>query len=192
MVTKKDGNSRTQEPADAMGRIRDILVGETDRSYRKRLDQLETRFQRDLKELRAELTQRLDSVEGFLRAELSSQGQLQAQSKQELERRQDTRLRETVEPMQAALDTLRKELLRTEQDFRARLLAQTKQLAEEQAARQAASSDALDRTASALDSSKADRTLLAALFADVAMRLNHDVDSEPEDDPLDERDEGNG
>ena len=157
-----DQPNRPSPPPDntAMRRVREIIVGESERDWGQRLERVEALIHDEAAELRAEFNRRFDELEGFVRNELDS-------------------LRETQSSERVAVQELRERLQEAQRLTREQLLKQSKDLSEEIRRKHEAGSRALDSAAQELRHQKADRQQLAALLADLSMRLSENPAEPP-------------
>lgn len=155
-------------------KIRDILFGSQMRDYDRRFASTEERLGRESTNLREDLGRRMLATEQYLRAELEA---LAASLRSE----EHERLQGVREAMDA-LATLNRELsdrisalaeqtAHHQRELRAQLQEAQRSSGEEVARRYDEVSEALRREAFDLRSAKADRTALAAMFAEFAQRL---------------------
>ena len=169
-------------PADAgnVDKIRDILFGAQMRDYDRRFATLEERLLREASELREDLQRRVSATEQFLRGELDALSG--ALSNEQRERKQGVRdaidatanvNRELSDRIAALAEQMAQQL----RDARNTMNDQLRQLSEEMERRHQDVTSALRRESYELRTAKADRTALAAMFAEFAQRLA--TESEP-------------
>lgn len=170
------------ETADLAGggnidKIRDILFGVQMRDYEKRFARLEERLVKESSDLRDETRKRFDALELYIKQEFES-------LTERLTVEQNTR-GEAVEALsQGVKDTARSFEKRTAQmdeqssksqrELRQQILDQSKSLNDEIRQKYEELTAALQREAADLRKDKTDRSALAAMFTEVAMRLNND------------------
>jgi DNA repair exonuclease SbcCD ATPase subunit len=166
-------------PADAgnVDKIRDILFGSQMRDYDRRFAGFEDRLLRESGELRDEVQRRLAASDQFFRGEMES-----------LAASLSTEQRERVQAVRDAMDatanvnrelsdrvsTLAEQVAHQHRELRNTLNEQIRQLQESLERRTQELTGALRREAYELRDAKADRTALAAMFAELAQRLAGD------------------
>jgi DNA repair exonuclease SbcCD ATPase subunit len=164
---------------DAMGgnveKIRDILFGAHMRDYDARFARLEENLIAQTTDLRETTNRRLEALEQYVKGEFEA---LQARLKTERDERTQQcaqiarELRETGDALHQKLRQLEDEAGESNRGLRAQLLQQSNQLLDEMRSRQAELTALLERRAKDLSVAKADRSLVAALFTEAAMKLN--------------------
>jgi DNA anti-recombination protein RmuC len=170
------------ETADLSGggnidKIRDILFGVQMRDYEKRFARLEERLIKESADLRDETRKRFDALELYIKQEFES-------LTERLTTEQNTR-GEAVETLsQGIKDTARtfekrtaqmdEQSTKSQRELRQQILDQSKNLNDEIRQKYEELTAALQREAADLRTDKTDRSALAALFTEVAMRLNND------------------
>lgn len=195
-VDKKTGkSSRSRQPAspgtsgqqevlsqveageESVDRIRDILFGAQMRDYEKRFRTLESRLLKESEDLRNEVGNRFDALESFIKKEL---GSLTDRSKSEEALRSEaidnlkaelSSARSTLEKRISQLDTQTTE---TARELRQQILDQSKDLGSEIKRKSDQVIDRLEMEVEELRSSKTDRSTLAAMLTEVALRLNEE------------------
>ncbi len=161
-----------EEPGN-IDKIRDILFGSNIRDYDKRFAQLEERLNSDMDDMRAENRRLFASLEAYVKEEVRSlldqlkteQGD-RAEADRTLERELDKLVkRVTKDEEQAAA---------AQREARQALLDQSKSLHEEIQTVSKSLGDQLKRESQDLRFIKTDRTMLAAVLNEMAMRINGD------------------
>ena len=165
-----------QSPGN-VDKIRDILFGSQMRDYEVRFSRLEESLMKEASDLRETTRKRFESLEQYLRKELES---LEARLKSERDERADAQ-KQLARELKALNDALSKKLedlsdqtVQNERQLRKDLLQQSQQLTEEIRTKTDALTALLDRRILELRNSKADRSALADLFTEVALRLNNE------------------
>ena len=164
--------------AGSLDKVRDILFGAQSREYEKRIIRLEERIVRESADLRGEIKTRFDSLEAYIKGEIESltdrwkaeQGE-RAESVKELSRELKD-LTKTVEKKTVQLD---EKVTKTQRDLRDQILDQSKNLSSDIRQKYEDLSAALDREASELRNDKTDRSALADMFTELALRLNNEL-----------------
>jgi hypothetical protein len=155
-------------------KIRDILFGSQMKDYETRFNRLEESLLNQTAELRESTKKRLDSLESYLKRELEA---LQSRLKTERDERSEAinHLSREIKDLGDALNRKLREgedrSSESERSLREQILQQSKDLLEEIRTRQTELNGLLDRRIQDLSQAKADRTMLGALFTEVAMRL---------------------
>ena len=169
-------------PADTgnVDKIRDILFGAQMRDYDRRFATLEERLLREAGELRDDMHRRLTATEQFLRGELEAlSGSL---STEQRERKQGVRdamdaTANVNRELSDRIAALAEQVAQQHRELRNTMNDQLRTLTEESERRHQELTGALRREAYELRTAKADRTALAAMFAEFAQRLA--ADGEP-------------
>ena len=165
-VTAGPGGAERSAAQDAgaasIDKVRDILFGTQLREFDRRFARLEERMVKETNDLKADLRSRLDALEQYARKENES---LADQIKSEHSR--------TV-----ALD---EQLSKAQRELRQQMLEQHQRLSDDIRKRAEDLLAALARESRELRNDKADRTTLAALFNEMAMRLTTDIAAGNED-----------
>ncbi|MDQ6990694.1 MAG: hypothetical protein Q9M11_03080 [Mariprofundaceae bacterium] len=175
----KEKNTNNQESMETgnVDQIRDIIFGAQMRDYEKRFIRLEERLLSESNSLRGETNSRLDTLENYIKQEVSSLSD--SISVERGEREDDTRhlsneLNKQSQEQDKKLSQLQQSSTQAQADLRDALLEQSKSLLTEiQNARNTLSAS-LDKSTEELRDDKADRRALADMFSEFAMRLNGD------------------
>jgi hypothetical protein len=171
----KGGMPAAEAGAANINKIRDILFGAHIKDYDARFRRLEESLLAQTTEIRETAKLRADAFETYVKKELEA---LQARLKTEREERcEDIRqqardLKDLSEALYQKLRDMSDHSSESERQTREQILQQSKDLLDEMRARQNEMTALLDRRSSDLASAKTDRTMLAALFTEAAMRLN--------------------
>lgn len=159
-------------------KIRDILFGAQMRDTDKRLARIEDRFAQGLAALRQETVGRFDALEAYLKGEVKS---LVERIKAEQGERAvaDKELNASLAALGKALEARAAEiderLAAAQGELRQQILEQSKTLRDEVRAARTALQDGIDAAAGELRADKVDRTALADLFNELALRLTSQV-----------------
>jgi DNA anti-recombination protein RmuC len=165
--------------ADAEGasldKVRDLLFGVHMRDADRKFARLEERLGKETAELREEVKKRLAAIEQIIRQEVDSlsdrlkvEQEERAASAKDLSRE----LRETAQSFDRRASQLDDQISRGLREVRHQLHEQQQQLTDEMRAQSDELLARLTREATELRGDKADRSALAALFTEMAMRLN--------------------
>jgi DNA repair exonuclease SbcCD ATPase subunit len=177
-----DVNKSKAQPADLAGagsleKIRDILFGAQARDFEKRFARLEERLSKESSDLREAVRRQFDSLENYIKQEFES---LTERLKTEQTERVDAvqglsqDMKGSAQAFERRVSQLDDQLARAQRDLRQQLLDQSKTLSEEIRQKHEEVSAALDRDSRELREDKAGRSALAALFTEMAMRLNNE------------------
>lgn len=159
-------------------KVRDLLFGVQMRDYDKKFARLEERLSKDTGDLREDVKKRLASIEQLIRKEiealsdrLKAEQEERSKSMKDLSRQQDDTVR-TFEKKTGQLDD---QMARSLRDLRQQLHEQGQRLSDD--IRQQADDilARLTRESQELRADKTDRTALAALLTEMAMRLTDDL-----------------
>jgi len=166
------------ETAEASGasvdKIRDILFGSQIKNYETRFARVEDALARETAEIKDTMQRRLDSLEAFFKSETES---LAARLKTERDEREET-LNNISRELKASSAQLSKKILdldnKAAQDrsaARQELMAESRKLLDEIRQRNDSLSSLLETRVQELRNAKTDRSALAALFVELAVRL---------------------
>jgi hypothetical protein len=161
-----------------LDKIRDILFGAQSRDLEKRITRLEERLAKDTADLRDDVKRRFDALELYARNEFEA---LAGRLKTEQGERTNavdgaTRaLGETAKSLERQIAQLDEQTVKGQRDLREQILEQSKTLAEDIRRTSESLSAALERAVDALGHDKADRSAVAGLLSEMAMRLTSDV-----------------
>jgi hypothetical protein len=164
--------------AGNLDKVRDLLFGGQMRDYDRKFARLEERLVKETAELRDEVKKRLGALEAYMKAEVESLSDRQRAE-------QDARtgaakellreLRETAQQFEQKTSQLDDLVARTQRDLRQQLHAQHQELGDDIRQRVEDVLARLAREAHELRSDKADRSALAALLTEMAMRLTGEL-----------------
>lgn len=161
--------------AGNVDKIRDILFGGQMRDYERKFARLEERLLKESTELRDELKKRFDALEGYIGKEVDSLGdRLKAEHGERAEAVKELaqELKGLAKAMERRTGQLEEHATKSHRELRQQLFDQSKTLSEEIQQKADELAAVLARHVDELRSDKTDRTALAALFAEVSMRLN--------------------
>jgi uncharacterized phage infection (PIP) family protein YhgE len=173
------------DTAEASGasvdKIRDILFGSQIKNYETRFGRLEGALARETAEIKDTLQRRLESLEAFFKKETES---LAARLKAEREERQEV-LNEVSRELKAASAQLSKRISELDNkasedrsSARQELMAESRKIFEEIRQRNDSISALLETRVRELNHAKTDRSALAALLVEVAVRLKDEGDGD--------------
>jgi hypothetical protein len=188
MVEEQDNSRRepgkARQAASEQGpgnvdKIRDILFGSQMREYESRFSRLEESLRKESNDLKESTRKRLDGLESYVKKELES---LEARLKSEREERSETlkQLSRDLSNLTAGLtkkiEEAQDQSVQAERQLRKDLLQQSQELTEEIRVKVEQITATVERRSAELRNDKADRAALAALFTEVALRLNNEFE----------------
>jgi hypothetical protein len=159
-------------------KVRDLLFGGQLRDFEKRFSRLEERVGKVATELRDELKKSLTSLETYVKKEIESLNervQTESNERSGTVKTLSLELKALSDFSWQKLNQLDEQTTKNLRELRIQLLDQTKVLSEEMRQKHAELSAAIDQTAKELHENKNDRAALAALFTEVALRLNSEL-----------------
>lgn len=163
--------------AESLDKVRDILFGVQMRDYDKRFSQLEERLMREAALLREDVRKRFDALENYIKNEIEA---VSERLKTERDERNSNvkeltrELRDLTKSTEKKNETFDTHLTKTQRELRQQILDQSKSLTDDIQSKYAEMSAALTREAQSLRTDKTDRSALASLFNELAMRLADD------------------
>ncbi len=170
------------DPAEeGVDRIREILMGGKTREIEKRFSRLEERLRSESGELRQEIRSRFDEIESYVRQEIESVGsnlRKEQEKREEDDQRVVSDLTAAREALKAAISSLEDRAENGLRDLRQKLLAQSKSLMDEVQTKHESLTAQVHSDLADVRFAKTDRSALAALLTDVAVRLNEDPESD--------------
>jgi hypothetical protein len=166
-------------------KIREILFGSQMRDYEKRFSRLEDRLLKECASLKDETRKRLETLELFVQQEVESlterirvgqEAGIEAAREitREANHELSQELRNTVKSLDRRVSHLDDQSARNQREIRQQLLDQSKNLSDEIQQKYLEILSILEQEAVELRTEKTDRATLAALFTEMAMRLNHE------------------
>ncbi|MCC6344535.1 MAG: hypothetical protein IT166_20215 [Bryobacterales bacterium] len=163
--------------ANNVDNIRDILFGSQMRDYDTRFARLEETLLKESSDLRETTRKRLDALEAYIRKELDS---LSARLKAEREERSTSvkqmskDLKDLGEDLSQRIGGLQDQSSEAQAELRGEILEQSKNLADEIHSKELEITSLLERRFQELRNDKTDRSTLASLLTEVALRLNNE------------------
>lgn len=186
VITKPDGmDAAMAETAEAGGasveKIREILFGSQIKNYETRFSRLEDALARETAEIKGTMHRRLESLEAFFKKETES---LAARLKAERDEREEL-LNQVSRELKAASAQLSKKISeldnKTSEDrssARQELMAESRKIFEEIRQRNDSLTALLETRVRELNHAKTDRSALAGLFVELAVRLKDESDGD--------------
>ena len=171
-------NTPSMNDAPGVDKIRELLFGNQMQDYDRRFSVMEERFLQKVRDLEAESTRALQSIESSMKKQLES---LASQIRQEQDLRAEADkelgrgLREQIQGLEKHLTKVADQLANQDRDFTERLSHESQTLREESRRRTEDTRAAIERMLAELMHVKTDRSLLAGLFVEIARCLNQDT-----------------
>jgi hypothetical protein len=177
---EKKTNSKTREIHDtgSVDKIRDLIFGEQMQDYEKRFDRLEKNLLAKISDIRTEIMKGLDSLENYTKNELNTlYDRIQTEKNERIESNQKItdELNKLSKSIQEKIDLLSDQTIKSDQSIRQQILDQSKSLSNYVLETKQEISKALDQAVQELREEKTDRKALANLLAEMAIRLNHEL-----------------
>lgn len=181
MVSSRDINKPVEyknpeiHENNSLSKVRDILVGSQMRELDKRFSRLEERLIKECSDLRNETRKRLDTLENYIKEEADS---LSFRAKNEQVKRDEAvkaineeqrKLAESLEQKMAEID---EQASKTQRELRQQIFSQSQTLHDDIRQKYEEIVALLERETYELKNEKTDRNQLAALFSELALRLN--------------------
>ena len=160
---------------NSLGKVRDILVGSQMRELDKKFSRLEERLVKECSDLRNETRKRLDTLENYIKEEADS---LSFRAKNEQVKRDEAvkaineEQRKLAESLEQKMDEIDEQASKTQRELRQQIFSQSQTLHDDIRQKYEEIVTLLERETYELKNEKTDRTHLAALFSELALRLN--------------------
>ena len=182
----KEGGTQSQ-PTNGAGvepdmgnidKIREILFGGHMRDYDRRFSRVEEQLVKESLELREDTRKRFEALEAFVKAELTA---LNDRLLAEQRTRDDAvsglwrGVHESSQALSAKLAEAQEQTARAHSELRQQILSQSKDLNDEMRRKQDEVTALIQREVAELNHGKTDRSSLATLLTEMAMRLNNDL-----------------
>jgi hypothetical protein len=167
--------------ADAsLDQIRDILFGAVVRDADKKLTRLEERLLKEQDQLKQNARRRFESLELFVKQEMESLDerlQIEHNARDEALRTLTPELKDIVivSNFEKRTTQLDEQTTKAQRELRQQILDQSKTLRDEYRGQYRQLSEAISRALHELRVEKTDRAVLATLFAELAVRLRHEL-----------------
>ena len=163
---------------ESVDKIRDILFGHQMRDYEKRFARMEEHLFNEINDLREATNKQLESIETFIKKEIELLNQqIRAEQEHNAEAAKalsidiDTNIRTVTRRMEKQDEKQSKD----SQDLRQQLLDQNKSLSDQIRQKHQESAKALQSNVEELRSEKVDRSALAQLLVEMAVRMSDDL-----------------
>lgn len=174
-ANKADAGTEMEPSGGAsLEKVRDILFGVQMRDYDKRFGRVEERLAKDLTDLKEDLKKRLTALEGYIKKEVDSlEGRIKTEQEARIEQTKELsrELKDNAKTFEKRASSLDDQLARDHKELRQQILELQTRLSDDLREKADEILAALSREAMELRNDKADRSALAALFTEVAMRL---------------------
>lgn len=160
---------------NSLDKVRDILVGNQMRDVERKFARLEERLLKECTNLRDETKKRLDSLESYFKTEIESLAKQvnneQAERGQALKKLAEQHQNTTVS-LENKLAQFDEKTTNNQREMREQILNQSKNLHDDIRQKYEEILAALERDTQELRQDKTDRSALAQLFTELAIRLN--------------------
>jgi hypothetical protein len=176
-----DGLQNTGQEAAETGsvdKIRDIIFGNQMRDYESRFLRLEQRMLKEISDLQEEVDKRFDSLQQYANKEMESMdARLKSEqgSRAESDKNLAEEIKEASRSLTKSLDRLEQVQIKESRELRQQLLDLNKTLSGEIREKDKDASLALDRAADELRANKVDRSALAEILLEIAVRMSDDL-----------------
>ncbi len=167
-------NSEIQEN-NSLSKVRDILVGSQMRELDKKFSRLEDRLVKECGDLRDETRKRLDTLENYIKEEadsLSSRAKTEQGKRDEAVKAINEEQRKLAESFEKKMNEIDEQADKTQRELRQQIFSQSQTLHDDIRQKYEEIVALLERETYELRNEKTDRTQLAALFSELALRLN--------------------
>lgn len=174
--TKKNSPNEIAEDGN-IDKIRDILFGSQSRDFERRFIKLEERINKEMNEMRDENRRKLDALEDFIKSEVKSLTDRlvnEQNTRVDADKELSNELKDLSHNFDKKVTSINEQAAKSESEIRQQILNQTKNLTDEIQKRHNDMNDSLEREASEIREDKADKTALAELFTELALRLTND------------------
>lgn len=175
-ISKPIGYSNSDNHENnSLNKVRDILVGSQMRELDKKFSRLEERFIKECSDLRDETKKRLDALEHYIKEEadsLSSRAKNEQSKRDEAVKAINEEQRKLAESLEKKMSELDEQADKTQRELRQQIFSQSQTLHDDIRQKYEEIVGLLERETYELRSEKTDRTQLAALFSELALRLN--------------------
>lgn len=158
-------------------KIRDIIFGNQMRDYERQFKRLENRILKEVTTLREETLKRFDVLETYLNKEVESLND--AVKTEKTDRKLSAKdltnqLNKLSKATEQKTTKLENQIVEKNRDLRQQLLDQSKSLTDDLRKKYIETTEAVENAAEDLRSEKVDRSTLAELLTEMALRLSND------------------
>lgn len=176
--SKKDSKGQAADEAGGnIDKVRDILFGGQMRDYERRFTRFEERLAQETAELKEDLRKRLSALEQFVKQEVGSvSDRIKAEHDERAGAVKDLArdMRESMKTVEKKTSQLDDQIEKLQRELRKQVLDLHKQLSDDIRAKVDDVLARLNQTAADLRHDKTDRTALAALLNEMALRISAD------------------
>lgn len=161
--------------AGSLDKIRDILFGNQMRENEKRFARLEERLVKEQSDLREGIKKRLDNLENYVRSEidsLSSRVEREPTARDKAVKDLNQEIKNLIDALDNKITQLEQQANQSQRELRQQILEQYKNIDDGIKHKNEEILAILEQETDRLRSDKTDRSYLAALFAELAVRLN--------------------
>lgn len=168
----------SQEPGtgrENLEKIRDLLFGSQVRNLDNKLGRMDERILREIRDVRDELRNRLDSLEMYVKNELQtvvSRITSEHEQRSEALRQLTANLRDTAESFERRSAQLDNKVEEKSKEMREQLLVQAKRLSDDMMKKHDEATQFMEESAGRIRSEYVDRSNLSKLFTELAVRLD--------------------
>ena len=159
-------------------KIREIIFGGQMRDYDRRFARVEERLIKESLDQREDTRKRFEALEAFIKAEfaaLSERLQAEQRTRDEAVLGLWRGVHELGQTLTAKLGEEQEQSARAQSELRQQILTQSKDLSDEIRRKQDEITALIQREVADLNHGKTDRSSLASLLTEMAMRLNNDL-----------------
>ncbi len=160
---------------NSLSKVRDILVGSQMRELDKKFSRLEDRLVKECNHLRDETRKRLDTLENYIKEEadsLSSRAKNEQVKRDEAVKAINEEQRKLADSLEKKMTEIDEEASKIQRELRQQIFSQSQSLHDDIRQKYEEIVALLERETYELRNEKTDRTQLAALFSELALRLN--------------------
>lgn len=160
---------------NSLSKVRDILVGSQMRELDKKFSRLEDRLVKECNHLRDETRKRLDTLENYIKEEadsLSSRAKNEQVKRDEAVKAINEEQRKLGDSLEKKMTEIDEEASKIQRELRQQIFSQSQSLHDDIRQKYEEIVALLERETYELRNEKTDRTQLAALFSELALRLN--------------------
>ncbi len=175
---RQSNGADVQPDMGNIDKIREILFGGNMRDYDRRFSRMEEQLIKESLDLREDTRKRFEALEAFVKAEFAA---LNDRLQSEQRTRDDAvsnlwrGLHESSQAINTKLGETQEQTARADSELREQILSQSKDLSDEMRRKQEEITALIQREVADLNHGKTDRTSLANLLTEMAMRLNNDL-----------------
>jgi hypothetical protein len=162
--------------AASLDKVRDILFGGHMRDVERRFARLEERLLKETSDLKDDVKRRLDTLELYTKNETESlAGQIKAEHEDRVEAsgRMSRDAADTTRSIERRITTLDEQVSKSQRELRSQMLEQHQRLTDDIRHKMEDVLATLARETGELRTDKADRTAIASLLTEMALRLTN-------------------